>query len=65
MLTATNGGDALEKARSHRPDLIVLDVLMPQMDGREVLRRLRRAGMPTPTILLTQVGDATRARPGT
>jgi DNA-binding response OmpR family regulator len=31
---------------------------MPRMDGREVLRRLRRAGLQTPTILLTQVGDA-------
>jgi DNA-binding response OmpR family regulator len=58
VLTATNGADALEKAQSHHPDLIVLDVLMPRMDGREVLRRLRRAGLQTPTILLTQVGDA-------
>ena len=58
VLTAANGMEALEKAQSHRPDLIVLDVLMPRMDGREVLRRLRRAGLQTPTILLTQVGDA-------
>ena len=58
VLTATNGKDALEKAQLHRPDLIVLDVLMPRMDGREVLRRLRRAVLQTPTILLTQVGDA-------
>lgn len=58
VLTVSNGADALEKAQSHRPDLIILDVLMPRMDGREVLRRLRRAGLQTPTILLTQVGDA-------
>ncbi len=58
MLVASNGADALEKAQVHRPDLIILDVLMPRMDGREVLRRLRRAGLQTPTILLTQVGDA-------
>jgi DNA-binding response OmpR family regulator len=58
VMTAVNGTEALEKAQSHRPDLIVLDVLMPRMDGREVLRRLRRAGLQTPTILLTQVGDA-------
>ena len=58
VLTAANGVDALEKAQAHRPDLIVLDVLMPRMDGREVLRRLRRAGQQTPTVLLTQVGDA-------
>jgi DNA-binding response OmpR family regulator len=36
----------------------VLDVLMPRMDGREVLRRLRRLNVWTPTILLTQVGEA-------
>lgn len=58
VLTVSNGAEALEKAQSHRPDLIILDVLMPRMDGREVLRRLRRAGLQTPTILLTQVGDA-------
>ncbi|MEI7848381.1 MAG: response regulator transcription factor [Chloroflexota bacterium] len=58
VLTAANGAEALEKAQSHQPDLIVLDVLMPRLDGREVLRRLRRSGMQTPTILLTQVGDA-------
>jgi DNA-binding response OmpR family regulator len=58
VLIATNGVVALEKSQSHRPDLIVLDVLMPRMDGREVLRRLRCAGLSTPTILLTQVGDA-------
>ncbi len=58
VLTAANGVDALEKAQAHRPDLSVLDMLMPRMDGREVLRRLRHAGQQTPTILLTQVGDA-------
>jgi DNA-binding response OmpR family regulator len=58
VLIAANGADALEKAQRQRPDLIVLDVLMPRMDGREVLRRLRHGGLQTPTILLTQVGDA-------
>jgi DNA-binding response OmpR family regulator len=59
VLTAANGAEALEKVQTLRPDMIVLDVLMPRMDGREVLRHLRRAGLQTPTILLTQVGDAT------
>lgn len=58
VLTVTNGVDALEKARSHHPDMIILDVLMPRLDGREVLRRLRHAGLQIPAILLTQVGDA-------
>ena len=58
VIIAANGADALEKAQKHHPDLIVLDVLMPRLDGREVLRRMRHAGLQTPTILLTQVGDA-------
>jgi len=58
VLVVPDGAAALEKAQSHRPDLIILDVLMPRMDGRETLRRLRRANMSTPTILLTQVGEA-------
>lgn len=58
VLVVSDGASALEKAQSHRPDLIILDVLMPRMDGREALRRLRRANTWTPTILLTQVGES-------
>ncbi len=55
---ANNGEQALEQVEALSPDLIILDVLMPKMDGREVLRHLRRAGNWTPIILLTQVGEA-------
>ena len=55
---ASHGEDALAKINLHKPDLIVLDVLMPVLDGREVLRTLRRQGNWTPIILLTQVGEA-------
>jgi DNA-binding response OmpR family regulator len=58
VIVKKNGKDALDSARSHRFDLIVLDVLMPVMDGREVLRHLRQKDIWIPTILLTQVGDA-------
>jgi len=58
VLVVSNGAAVLEKVQSHHPDLIVLDVLMPRMDGRETLRRLRHANVWTPTILLTQVGEA-------
>ena len=58
VLIASDGVSALEKAQSQRPGLILLDVLMPRMDGREVLRRLRRAKDWTPTILLTRVGES-------
>jgi len=55
---ASNGEEALQKAAGLHPDLLVLDVLMPRLDGREVLRRLRKNGDWTPIILLTQVGEA-------
>ncbi len=41
VLLAKNGAQALERAARHQPDLILLDVMMPDMDGYEVLRRLR------------------------
>jgi DNA-binding response OmpR family regulator len=55
---ASDGEAALMKIVSYTPDLIVLDVLMPRMDGREVLRQLRQKGDWTPIILLTQVGES-------
>ena len=41
IITANDGEDALEMARTHRPDLILLDVMMPKLDGIEVCRRLK------------------------
>lgn len=55
---ASDGEEALKKVASSNPDLIILDVLMPKVDGREVLRRIRQSGNWTPVILLTQVGEA-------
>ncbi len=56
VATAPDGRRALDSLQHLTPDLIILDVLMPHMDGRELLRRLRKAGNWTPVILLTQVG---------
>lgn len=58
VLVVSDGMTALDKAQKHHPELIILDVLMPRMDGRETLRRLRKSNIWTPTILLTQVGEA-------
>lgn len=58
VLSASNGEEALHKVQSHRPDVIVMDVLMPRMNGRETLRRMRKSNIWTPAILLTQVGEA-------
>ncbi|MCE7984500.1 MAG: DNA-binding response regulator [Caldilinea sp. CFX5] len=61
VVTARNGLEALDRLAQERPDLVVLDVLMPQLDGRETVRRLRGRGEWTPVILLTQVtGTAQR-----
>jgi len=58
VAVARDGLEALEKIAERRPQLIVLDVLMPGMDGRAVLRKLRSEGNWTPVLLLTQVGEA-------
>lgn len=56
---ADNGEVALRRVAGVAPDLIILDILMPKLDGREVCRQLRAAGNWTPIIMLTQVGEAT------
>src|SRR3984957_19345264 len=53
VTTAASGKQALRQAEATRPDLIVLDVMMPDMDGFEVCRRLRAAGNEVPVIFLT------------
>lgn len=57
--TAGDGLQALRMMEKDQPDLVVLDVLMPRLDGREVLRQLRAAGNWIPVILLTRVGSPT------
>jgi len=53
VTTAATGKDTLRYAEANRPDLIVLDVMLPDMDGFEVCRRLRAAGNEVPVIFLT------------
>src|SRR5258707_1835181 len=53
VVTAAAGSEAVQVAQRHRPDLIVLDVMLPDMDGFEVLHRLRGGGTPTPVLFLT------------
>src|SRR2546421_337160 len=55
---AATGRGALEAAETLRPDLIVLDVMLPDLDGIEVTRRLRRDGVRVPVLFLT-ARDAT------
>jgi len=58
VATGASGADALQLADAYRPDLIVLDVLLPDIDGFEVCRRLRANGDDVPVIFLT-ARDAT------
>ncbi|GAB10441.1 two-component response regulator MprA [Gordonia araii NBRC 100433] len=51
--TAGDGLEALEKVVAQRPDVLLLDVMMPRMDGLEVCRRLRSAGDDLPILVLT------------
>lgn len=64
-VTADDGAEALRLAREQQPDLVVLDVMMPKLDGYEVMRALRtdQATRGTPVILLTaraQESDVSR-----
>jgi adenylate cyclase len=60
IVTAADGEEGLAAARQHTPDLILLDVMMPKLDGFEVCRRLRAdAAFPfTPIIMVTAMADS-------
>ncbi len=53
VTTAATGADALRQAAADRPDLVILDVMLPDLDGFEVCRRLRAGGDEVPVIFLT------------
>ena len=55
VLTASRGDDGLKLAREHHPDLILLDVMLPGLDGIQVCRLLRRDS-DVPIIMLTALG---------
>jgi DNA-binding response OmpR family regulator len=54
---ATDGPTGLARARSASPDLIILDLMLPGMDGLKVLRTLRREGCDLPVLILTARGE--------
>src|SRR5512143_4247355 len=56
VVTANSGEEALQKAEDVRPDIVLLDIVMPDLDGIEVMRQLRER-RPVPVILLTAKGS--------
>lgn len=56
VVTAENGQQALDMVEEHRPDIVLLDIVMPDMTGLEVMRKLRERSN-TPVILLTAKGS--------
>lgn len=55
--TAANGAEALQKLEHHRPDLILLDIQMPELNGIETIRRIRAVDSVTPILILTRFDE--------
>ena len=63
VIEATGGLEALEKARTEKPDCMLLDLLMPDIDGLRVLAGLKEEGLPVPAIILTaDIQETTRKK---
>jgi two-component system response regulator MprA len=56
VLTATNGQEALSQIEETRPDLIVLDLQMPVMDGETFYRTIRETGLDVPVVVVSAYG---------
>lgn len=59
VLVATSGKEGIKAAVNHKPDIILLDIMMPNMDGYEVLTRIKKSPktLRIPVIMLTAKGD--------
>jgi|EndMetStandDraft_7_1072992.scaffolds.fasta_scaffold114992_2 DNA-binding response OmpR family regulator len=57
VVTASDGASGLEKARAEKPDLLILDIMMPKLSGLEVCKTLRGEGFEKPIIMLTARGQ--------
>ncbi len=62
--TACDGLEALQKVKEERPHLILLDILMPKLDGLEVLEQLRQIDQEVGVIMITAVNEEETGRKG-
>ncbi|RWR13201.1 response regulator transcription factor [Siminovitchia fortis] len=57
VLTASDGNEGLKKAMEEQPDLMILDLMLPGMDGMDICKTLRQEKVDTPILMLTARGD--------
>lgn len=57
VFSATDGIIGLEVAKKEKPDLVLLDIILPKMDGFEVLSKLKASDENTPVVILTNLSD--------
>ncbi len=57
VLSALDGAAGLDLAKKENPDLILLDIILPKMDGFDVLKNLKKEGSEIPVIILTNLSD--------
>ena len=57
VLTTFNGKEAIQLVKKEAPNAIILDIMMPEMDGIQILRRIRAGNKKIPVLMLTAYGD--------
>ena len=60
VITATNGKEALKKIQVEKPDAVLLDILMPKLNGLETLKRIRKKDKALPVFMVTAFSDEER-----
>ncbi len=59
VVAATNGADAVALCGRERPDVVIIDFLMPKLSGLDALHAMREGGRPVPAVLLSAISDRT------
>jgi CheY-like chemotaxis protein len=57
VVAVDNGADAVERCVAEKPDVLILDFLMPKLSGLDAVKTLRDRGIRTPVVLLTAISD--------